>query len=347
MMRSAFFAVLLLLSAPFASADTISDINLKINGNGFTWVEERFIFESEGDYGLIAYPGSAGDFAVYDDRGNLTYEVADIDGIKAIKVNLREPLTLRKTAAVWLRYGTLSLTSKVGDNWTFAYGSPTTPRKTIVRVTYPIGSRIFTIKPSELLRTYVDEGVWVYPQETELNFTTTYQFAGEGGSEAATTTTLRSANPPSDEMTLLLGMIVVFVVLVAAVAAYGFFKAGRRSKASQGGHLTVNVADDVVSSPKVVDGKVSYDLDATASARGIKAVKESVVKVLDENELAIVRLLENADEDEVTQAYIYKTTGIPKSSLSDILKHIEKRNIIERRVDGRVKWIKLKTWVLD
>jgi uncharacterized membrane protein len=52
-------------------------------------------------------------------------------------------------------------------------------------------------------------------------------------------------------------------------------------------------------------------------------------------------------EDEITQAYIYKTTGIPKSSLSDTIKRLEKRNIVDRRKDGRINWIKIKDWVFD
>lgn len=82
------------------------------------------------------------------------------------------------------------------------------------------------------------------------------------------------------------------------------------------------------------------------SASGPRKLKESIRNVLDEAELKVVDMLLKFDE-EITQAYIYKTTGIPKSSLSDIIKRLEKRNIIERKREGRINWIKLKDSVLE
>jgi len=79
---------------------------------------------------------------------------------------------------------------------------------------------------------------------------------------------------------------------------------------------------------------------------GKRAVKESILNVLDESEKAVVELLINS-EDEITQAFIYKSTGIPKSSLSDTIKRLEKRNIIERKKEGRTNWLKLKEWVFE
>ena len=80
--------------------------------------------------------------------------------------------------------------------------------------------------------------------------------------------------------------------------------------------------------------------------KGVREVKDSIRNVLDETELKVVDMLLKY-EDEITQAYIYKTTGIPKSSLSDTIKRLEKRNVIERKREGRINWIKLKDWVFD
>jgi uncharacterized membrane protein len=82
------------------------------------------------------------------------------------------------------------------------------------------------------------------------------------------------------------------------------------------------------------------------AVKGPRRIKESVRNVLDETELKVIDMLLKF-EDEITQAYIYKTTGIPKSSLSDTIKRLEKRNIIDRRKDGRINWIKIKDWVFD
>ena len=85
--------------------------------------------------------------------------------------------------------------------------------------------------------------------------------------------------------------------------------------------------------------------NASAKSSGTK-VKESIKNVLDENERQVVEILEKA-ADEITQAYVYKSTGIPKSSLSDVIKRLERRKIIERKKEGRTNWLKLKDWVFE
>ena len=68
------------------------------------------------------------------------------------------------------------------------------------------------------------------------------------------------------------------------------------------------------------------------------------MKMLDTNERRVVDMLLDSDT-EITQAYVYKTTGIPKASLSDIMRRLEQRNIIKRRREGRVNWITLRKWI--
>jgi DNA-binding transcriptional ArsR family regulator len=95
-----------------------------------------------------------------------------------------------------------------------------------------------------------------------------------------------------------------------------------------------------------VHEKSVVDFSVGKTAAGKRAVKESILNVLDESERSVVELMINA-EGEITQAYIYKSTGMPKSSLSDTIKRLEKRNIIERKKEGRTNWLKLKEWVLE
>jgi uncharacterized membrane protein len=108
-------------------------------------------------------------------------------------------------------------------------------------------------------------------------------------------------------------------------------------------------AKDVISGPEGahVSTDVSH-IEEVTLAMGSKGRKidASVLNMLDENEKKVVELIENAD-GEITQAYIYKSTGIPKASLSDLIKRLEKRNIIERRRDGRTNWINLQEWVFS
>jgi len=66
--------------------------------------------------------------------------------------------------------------------------------------------------------------------------------------------------------------------------------------------------------------------------------------LLDEKEKAVITLLQSTD-NEVTQAYIRKTTKIPGSTLSKVMLRLESRNIIERRNEGQIRWVRLKEWV--
>jgi uncharacterized membrane protein len=91
---------------------------------------------------------------------------------------------------------------------------------------------------------------------------------------------------------------------------------------------------------------VDAPIQPVKAPKGPRRIKESVRNVLDETELKVIDMLLKF-EDEITQAYIYKTTGIPKSSLSDTIKRLEKRNVIDRKKDGRINWIRIKDWVFD
>jgi DNA-binding transcriptional ArsR family regulator len=121
-----------------------------------------------------------------------------------------------------------------------------------------------------------------------------------------------------------------------------------------GNGLVYNVNHDVAGESKAADyaivadykEKQVKDVSVGGSAVKSKGVKESILNVLDESERIVVNMLEKA-EDEITQAYVYKSTGIPKSSLSDTIKRLEKRNIIEIKKEGRTNWLKLKEWVFE
>jgi uncharacterized membrane protein len=350
MMRIIVLLLLALFLATLAHADTISDINLKVRGDGYADIEERVIFENEGNYGIIHAPQFADSPIISDDGGNLTYELTDIGGTAVIKVNFKEAITAKKTKEVLLTYGTHYLTSKEGDLWTLKFSAAATPRKTILRILLPEKSTLVTMAPEGLLRTNVKDGVWIYPQETELNFTGTYRYDGTKPPLSTTTTTIRRSQDGILSIDAKTAYAFVFALLVSAliVVAYWVYTKKKLLPDKIRGYITINASNDVVPEAKAMaDGKVSYNIDTSSAPRGAKRVKESIIKMLDEIETSIIKILENSEEDEVTQAYIYKTTGIPKSSLSDILKQLEKRNIIERRIDGRVKWIKLKSWVLE
>ncbi len=97
---------------------------------------------------------------------------------------------------------------------------------------------------------------------------------------------------------------------------------------------------------KLIKGRGVQEKGAEDAEGVKKEIKPSIVNILGEREKEIIRILEESD-GEISQAYIYKTTGIPKATLSNLIQGLEGRNIIESRRDGRIKWIELKEWVFE
>jgi len=160
---------------------------------------------------------------------------------------------------------------------------------------------------SELLFSPMENGLILYPGTEVFDFSIEYEL---------------SDNKP-DVFELSDFMLIGLVVLVFIVLALFYWVRGVQ-------HKTKAVDDSIV----VVD-------DSSGPR-----VMDSIKNTLDENEGKIIRMLEESD-DEITQAYIYKSTGIPKSTLSEIISRLEKRNIVERRRDGRTNWLKIQKWVFE
>ena len=71
-----------------------------------------------------------------------------------------------------------------------------------------------------------------------------------------------------------------------------------------------------------------------------------ILKTLKPKESAVVNfLIENGEES--TQAKIYYSTGIPKTSLSRILQSLENKNIITSEKIGKKKKVKLTDWFME
>jgi len=353
-MRLTTLLILLLISS-YVCADAIVEVDLKVGDDGYTQVNEHVVYE-QGTTGTIILPDNADELTLTDNSGPVEYATIDLGGLKALNITVPGYFDGVQSKEVSIKYGTTRLTRKEGDVWGLNFVTPANPRKTIVKISLPESYNVTSIQPHEILRTYVSDGIWLYPQAEDLqadgrfNLTLTYtylkgQAAATNQSTIAYTTTIPQSTRIQNDNTTLSYMTFGLIIIILAGIGYIIYQRAFQRKPTDA--MTVNVSQDVVGEPKVMDGKVSFDVDPTTQTKATKAVKESILKMLDDNELAIVKLLESSEEEEVTQAYIHKTTGIPKSSLSDVIKHIEKRNIIERRTDGRVKWIKLKSWVLE
>jgi len=126
-----------------------------------------------------------------------------------------------------------------------------------------------------------------------------------------------------------ISLLIASVLIIYLTFAY--FKRGKKH-ASSGGE------------PDLEDLYPSEEKKSVENEKKRK-INQSIMKLMDESEQKVINIL--IDSGETTQANVYKITQIPKATLSNIMRKLEERNIIERRVEGKVKWVKLKDWVFE
>ena len=88
---------------------------------------------------------------------------------------------------------------------------------------------------------------------------------------------------------------------------------------------------------------------ASAPAHSIStrpARADDILKTLSENEKSVVKfLLENNAFG--TQARIKNSIGMPKTSLSRILRMLERKRVVEIERIGKLKKVKLTSWFME
>ena len=232
-----------------------------------------------------------------------------------------------------------------------------------------------------------DSEIWFYPQKKEFNLNFDYVLGSSVNGSiiirlgTTTTTTTTSTTIPNAGVDFR-SYFIPWAVLLLLVLLFFLYrlksKTGKSEKspvkedsesasfppealinkgpaasepASNG--AVYNVSHDVTGEPgaddyamEEINEKQVMDVSVGKTSVGKRTVKDSILNVLDETEKSVVDIMIKA-EGEITQAYVYKCTGMPKSSLSDTIKRLEKRNIIARKKEGRTNWLKLKEWVLD
>ena len=358
-MRLLYAFLIIAILAPLTSADAITDINLWVGVDGNTRVEEKIVIDQTGATAAqIALPKYVSDLNIADDlSGKLTYSIIPKEGYDILNFTFKE-IQADSERNVLVKYGTPHLTKKDGVNWTISYQTTTTPRRTIVRVNFPVGASFLFLKPDKLLRSYDKYAVLIFPQEDFLDFDCAYKYAGSGGqavnASANESIIVKPAEygvlTPSNIVIIIVSIVFIFGIIFVVLRMELFKKEIKEVKEERKDEpITVSVqkGEDVLTGPKIVGDSLSYDIEGVAGKKGRRKVKDSVLKMLEDNEMAVVKILEGSGEDEVTQANVHKITGIPKSSLSDIIKRLEKRNILETTSQGRIKWLKIQKWVLE
>lgn len=315
----------------------INYINVIVRANGLVEVEENI--EVNNTIVKLIVPKDIQNVRITDSRGKvLDYDIASTDSSLIVSFYLKSI----DDRVVSFSYITSSLTSKNGSTWTLRFTATTSPGSTIVRVDFPDGTEVFSLRPEGLYRSpkNLSDSMFLYPQTSDFSFEYDYRVNNvvEG--------------KPTISFNILFVFLALFVVffIVYSVVRFGIIRRVERRLGAFG------KGSDAVSEQKEVgvvadDASVSSEvspLEEVTLAVGSsgRKIASAVLNMLEENERKVVEVIENA-EGEITQAYIYKSTGIPKTSLSDIIKRLEKRNILERRREGRTNWIKLKDWVFN
>jgi uncharacterized membrane protein len=307
----------------------VNSIDMTIEQNGMVSVNEELVAQT-GDRVAILIPGNVREILVFERSGNeIKYESVPENDKQLIAFFLEEFRGGKNEDEITIKYNTQQLTTKSGDNWAVEFSTTTTSGHTILKINFPGDTRIISMEPRDLYWTPVsDSELWVYPQVSDFHFRFEYTIGATGPiipKDTTTTIVPTTTVPGSDIDNSLIGLtVLLIVVIITLVFIFHKKKSGKEE-----------IDKDVEEKPKVEEG-----------GQESQRIKESIMNMLDENEKNVVKMLEESDE-EITQAYIHKSTGIPKSSLSDTMRRLEKRNIIERKREGRINWIRLKKWVFE
>ncbi|MBM3308963.1 MAG: hypothetical protein FJY77_01795 [Candidatus Altiarchaeales archaeon] len=325
-----------------AGAQIIGEIKLNISGSGLVYVSEDFTISGSEKTASFIVP-TYGNMKVHSAGVSVPYDSRIANGGMAIDLNLEDlPLEVRMRN-VLMEYETQHLTSKNGSIWSISFATKTTSRKTIIKIYFPKNSTIISLKPRDVLFSVDRDSLWLYPQEESFNFTCDYEYAGG------------PVIPPVEverDMTMLfVSILTLIALLVLIVLVYYLLKKRASSKVVGRLEMEKEEVSTVESNVEGGDAKKAGSVGGIEfefkTASNTPTIKSTVFNVLDDEEKNIVSFIRERGPEDVTQAFIYKTTRIPKSSLSEILKRLERRNIVECRREGRVNWIRLKKWILD
>ncbi|MBD3261206.1 MAG: hypothetical protein GF334_05905 [Candidatus Altiarchaeales archaeon] len=340
MIKKLFTVLLFVGLCNLASAQKIENIYLWIQEDGTVWVEEKIVIEevSNGFYTYI--PGNVDQITLFDAYGRINHNLTLNKDRTAVFFNLKHPLDPPEERVVWLKYGAQTLTAKKEGTWFFNFVSKATPQNTVVEINFPQNTRIIDIIPSSLLRTPAKNALILYPQKENFFFNLSYQYSSE---PVTPSITLVSGGDNSSQETPIITLpttgVYALVLVFLLFLVYLVYLRIRGVSAKPNDSYIYNIKQPFSGGVDLAENDYVHDSDQPR-------IKEGVLNMLDDQEKSIVRLILQSQEDEVTQAYIYKTTGIPKSTLSDKLKLLEKRKIISRVKEGRLNWIKLEKWVL-
>ena len=330
--------------------ETIKYIELEINENGVANITQQMELRAiEKVYHADTIIPKAKNIEVYDiDSGiKLEYGSVDMNDHEIINFYFLEQLNPGEKKNISINYETEFFTNKRGDKWELSL-SLNASNSSMVKVIFP-KNVIISFTSSEIVPlTYVEKGRQVLELESageEIDFLCEYSFMELPEqitkpiiipenktnrteqlilAENETGVNESPANEAGDQGSLKrIAFIVILIMVIILIAAAAYYFKFKKSKAP-----------------------AEKQKDELKEPEKQRKVNPSIIGLLDENEKSVVELLQS-NNNEMTQAYIRKTTKIPGSTLSKIMLRLEGRNIIERREEGKTKWVKLKEWTFQ
>jgi uncharacterized membrane protein len=337
------------LIAHLGSAQVISEIKLNISSSGLVLVAEEFtVLPNETAVSFFLPPNTQ--LEISSNGVSVPYTSESIDGGIGVSLDFSSLSSDIKLRDVIMKYQTQHLTSKNGSIWSVSFSTNATPHKTILKMYLPQNSTIVSLSPRDVLFSVDRDALWLYPQEQEFNFTCNYEYAG--GPDVLIiedNSTSKPENKGSSPLTFLLLGVVGLIVVVSII----YYILRKRASSQVVGSVEMEKSEVSTGEPVLNSGETKKQSDVGGIEFEFKtdktapSIKTTVLNVLDEDERMVVSFIQEHGPDDVTQAFIYKTTRMPKSSLSEVIKRLEKRNVIECQRHGRLNWIKLKKWVFE
>jgi uncharacterized membrane protein len=346
--------------------ETIKYIELEVNENGAANVTQQMELRAlENVYRADIIIPKSKNVEVYDiDSGiKLEYGLVDINDHEIINFYFSEQLNPGEKKNITINYETEFFTNKRGDKWELSL-SLNASNSSMVKVIFPKNVIISFTSSKIIPLTYVENGRQVLELESageEIDFLCEYSFmelpeqvitlenktnkteqlipaeneTKINGTPANETQANESpANEAGDRRPLRrLAVIVILITVIILIAAAAYYFKSKKSKAAAEKQKQKTESEE----PE----KQKAEIKEPEKQR---KVNPSIIGLLDENEKSVVELLQST-EYEITQAYIRKITKIPGSTLSKVMLRLEGRNIIERREEGKTKWVKLKEWI--
>lgn len=311
-MKKVIFVPLLLLfliSLAYAQEPSTSDLRVTVSETGFVHIDQEIIVRQAGVHSITIPKTIYLD--VYDTLNpaiKVKYNITETNGVQNLVLYVNKDLIFNDLAIITLEYTTNILTSKQGDIWTLSLNYKTTPGSSDVKILFPLGIKIIDTQSKDPVYSLVEGRNFVMeiePADIVFDFKTKYE--------------LRETVEEPDYTWLFVGLILIGAI---ALTITFWFKSSKDIRLIQ--HKMKKF-----SKPKKVKGK--------------RRVISSVTKVLDEKELKVVRFLESRID--ASHAQISRGTSIVKTTLSKVLKRLEKRNIIEKSPFGKRHRISLQKWI--